>query len=288
VLARRAKRPRYGSADRAFLAAVSRFLPRERWSAFGVVPDTLKRWRRQLESRRGSRRRRGPGRPPIDAALRELILRMGRENPRWGYLRIKGELLKLSTTVSATTIANVLRRGGLGPAPRRIGPTWGDFLRVQALTILSTGSSASGLEDRGRPESGHTLAASEPRGRVPLVEACCHGEASAAADRLGDPEPGRELPFLVRLHEPFRVQVVPRVPPGGARARDGPRGVQKRDRGLKAATAVRSATMPRRDPLTPLPPPAPRTRPVPVGRAHRGRVRARDRRAATPGRNPPR
>jgi len=64
------------------------------------------------------------------------------------------------------------------------------------------------------------------------------------------------------------------------------RGVQKRDRGLRAATAVRSATMPRRDPLTPLPPPAPRTRPVQVGRAHGGRGRARDRRAATPGRDP--
>jgi hypothetical protein len=137
-------------------------------------------------------------------------------------LRIKGELLKLGTTVSATTIANVLRRGGLGPAPRRIGPTWGDFLRVQALTILSTGFSASGLEDRGRPESGHTLAAPEPRGRVPLVEACCHGEGPAAAHRLGDPEPGREMPFLVSLYGPFRVQVVPRLPPGGARARDGP------------------------------------------------------------------
>jgi hypothetical protein len=154
ILHRRGKRARYGAADRAFLAAVSRFLPRERWSAFPVVPETLKRWRRQLEARKDPRRRRGPGRPPIDPALRELILRLGRENPRWGYLRIKGELLKLGITVSATTIANVLGRGGQGPAPRRIGPTWGEFLRAQALAFLPTGTCASDFEDRARHESG--------------------------------------------------------------------------------------------------------------------------------------
>jgi putative transposase len=154
ILDRRGKRTRYGPADRAFLAAVSRFLPLERWSAFPVAPETLKRWRRQLQARKDPRRRRGPGRPPIDPGLRELILRLGRENPRWGYLRIKGEFLKLGITVSATTIANVLRQGGLGPAPRQIGPTWGEFLRAQALAFLPPGTSASDFEDRARHESG--------------------------------------------------------------------------------------------------------------------------------------
>jgi len=115
ILSRRGKGPRYRTGDRALLAAASQFLPRERWSAFSVAPDTLNRWRRNLLSRKASNRRR-PGRPPIDRAVRELILRMARENARWGYLRIKGELLKLGITVSATTIANALRRGGLGPA----------------------------------------------------------------------------------------------------------------------------------------------------------------------------
>ena len=69
-----------------------------------------------------------------------------------GYVRIKGELRKLGITVSATTIANVLRRGGLGPAPRRIGPTWGEFLRAQALALLPTGT--SDVEDRAVHESG--------------------------------------------------------------------------------------------------------------------------------------
>ncbi len=133
ILRLRGKGPRYSTADRALLAAASRFLPRERWSAFPVCPDTLNRWRRQRVSRKRSGRRRRPGRPPIEQEVRDLTLRMARENPRWGYLRIKGELLKLGITVSATTIANVLRRGGLGPAPRRIGPTWSQFLRAQAL-----------------------------------------------------------------------------------------------------------------------------------------------------------
>jgi hypothetical protein len=74
---------------------------------------------------------------------------MGRENPRWGYLRIKGELLKLGITVSATTIANVLRRRGLGPAPRRIGPTWSEFLRAQAFGIFATSVSTSGARAIG-------------------------------------------------------------------------------------------------------------------------------------------
>ena len=64
ILGRRGKRPGYRTSDRALLAAASRFLPRERWSAFPVCPDTLTRWRRQLVSGRWSRRRRGPGRPP--------------------------------------------------------------------------------------------------------------------------------------------------------------------------------------------------------------------------------
>jgi len=156
ILSRRGKRPRYNTAERALLAAASRFLPRERWSAFPVVPDTLNRWRQLLLSRKGSNRRR-PGRPPIDRAVRELILRMARENARWGYLRIKGELLKLGIRVSATTIANVLRRGGLGPAPRRIGPTWAQFLRTQAFAMLATGGApGSGQEDRGRQAQART------------------------------------------------------------------------------------------------------------------------------------
>ncbi len=69
--------------------------------------------------------------------MADLVLRLARENPRWGYLRIKGELAKLGISVSATTVRNVLRRHGLGPAGHRGGLSWSEFLRAQAAGILA-------------------------------------------------------------------------------------------------------------------------------------------------------
>jgi putative transposase len=81
---------------------------------------------------------RKPGRPVLSHDTVELIVRLARENPRWGYLRIVGELNKLGIAVSKTSVAAVLRRHRLPPAPRRSGPTWCEFLRVQAEGILAT------------------------------------------------------------------------------------------------------------------------------------------------------
>jgi transposase InsO family protein len=69
--------------------------------------------------------------------LVELIVRLGRDNRRWGCIRIQGELRKLGIRVSATSIRKVLRQHGLGPVPRT-GPTWSEFLRVQASSVLAT------------------------------------------------------------------------------------------------------------------------------------------------------
>src|SRR5262249_20653738 len=123
----------------ALLAAAGRVLPRERWSWLAVCARTRRGWPGALW--RGDRRWRGrpPGRPPLAAATRGLIVRLARENPRWGYVRIQGELLKLGISISATTIATVLRVSGLGPAPRRIGPSWSEFLRAQAPSMLDAG-----------------------------------------------------------------------------------------------------------------------------------------------------
>jgi transposase InsO family protein len=65
------------------------------------------------------------------------VLRLARDNPRWGYLRIVGECRKLGVSVSATSVRTILRRHRLGPAPRRGGPTWTEFLRAQAAATLA-------------------------------------------------------------------------------------------------------------------------------------------------------
>jgi hypothetical protein len=138
VLRRQIKRPKLRRRDKLFLSAMSRMLPRERWAAFIVTPATLVRWHRELVRRKWTyKRRRGQGRPPIDSETRALILRMARENPRWGCVRIKGELQGLGIIVSTTTIRTILRRAGLGPAPRRDGPTWRQFLSAQAKGIVA-------------------------------------------------------------------------------------------------------------------------------------------------------
>ncbi len=136
ILRRQVRRPVYRASDRVFLAAVSRLFSREKWGAFLVRPETLLRWHRDLVRRKWTRPHGPPGRPAIDSDVRDLVLRLARENPRWGYQRIKGELLGLGIRVSATTIATVLRAHHLGPAPRR-GPTWREFLIHQASGIIA-------------------------------------------------------------------------------------------------------------------------------------------------------
>jgi hypothetical protein len=110
VLRRQVKRPVYRRRDRALLAAASRILPKEHWGAFLVRPETLFRWHRSLVARKWTKPHRRPGRPAIDPEVCKLILQMAKENPRWGYLRIKGELGKLGIRASATSIAVLLRR----------------------------------------------------------------------------------------------------------------------------------------------------------------------------------
>jgi putative transposase len=133
---RQVKRPVYRPSDRAFLTALSRILPRGSWNVFLVRPETLLSWHRRLTAKKWTRQHRPPGRPAIDPEVRALVLRMAKENPKWGYTRIRGELRRLGIRLSATLIANVLRRAGLGPAPRR-GPTWAEFLKAQAGGMIA-------------------------------------------------------------------------------------------------------------------------------------------------------
>ncbi len=131
-------RPRFTWSDRALVALLARLVPRELWGSFLVTPQTILGWHRSLVRRRWTFPHRRPGRPALPNETMELICRLARENPRWGYLRIVGELKKLGVTVSKTSVATVLRRHGLPPAPRREGPTWSEFLSTQAKGIVAT------------------------------------------------------------------------------------------------------------------------------------------------------
>jgi putative transposase len=137
VLSRKAGRPKLRRIDKVFLAACSRALPRHRWGSFIVAPSTLLRWHRELAARKWTYKPKHIGRPAIGPALVSLICRMAKENPRWGYMRIKGECQKLGISVAATTVKKVLRAAGLDPAPRRDGPSWSEFLRAQAQGIVA-------------------------------------------------------------------------------------------------------------------------------------------------------
>jgi putative transposase len=137
VLSRKRGRVQLRRIDKAFLAACSRALPKHRWESFIVAPSTLLRWHRELVRRKWTYKHKRLGRPPVDPALAVLICRMARENPRWGYMRIKGECQKLGIGVAATTVKKVLRAAGLDPPPRRDGPSWSEFLRAQAEGVLA-------------------------------------------------------------------------------------------------------------------------------------------------------
>ena len=138
VLRRQVKRPRFRLFDRVFLAAAARRLPQTHRERFLVTPKTLLRWHRELVRLKWARyRRRRLGRPPLLAELQEQILRVAKENPRWGYKRIQGKLQKLGIKVSARAIRNLLARRGLGPAPRRGGTTWRQFLAQQDSSMVA-------------------------------------------------------------------------------------------------------------------------------------------------------
>jgi hypothetical protein len=120
VLRRQTRRPQLTTTDRVFLTATSRLLPRSTWRSFLVTPTTLLRWHRRLVARRWTYPGR-IGRPPVGGEIRQLVLRLARENPRWGYQRIVGDLNGLGFTVSATTVKKLLLQAGLGPAGSRSG-----------------------------------------------------------------------------------------------------------------------------------------------------------------------
>jgi hypothetical protein len=137
VLRRQVARPRLDERDRLFLAAASRLLNRASRPSFFVSPETLLGWHRRLVRRRWTYTHRRPGRPAVSAELRELVLRLARENPRWGYQRIVGELAGIGERVSATTVAKILRDAGVSPAGARAELNCREFLRANAASMIA-------------------------------------------------------------------------------------------------------------------------------------------------------
>jgi putative transposase len=138
ILRRQASRPKLTRADRALLASLSRSLPRPAWAVFPIRPETLLCWHRQLIARRWTYSHRTPGRPPLERSLRELILRLARENPHWGYKRIVGELKGLGIPGFGDVRAQGAARGRspAGPATDAV---------VVANLLASAGGEHAGL-----------------------------------------------------------------------------------------------------------------------------------------------
>jgi hypothetical protein len=134
---------RLTDAERITLAEIAHRLGRKAIEevANAVKPDTLLGWYRKLVARKfdGSKSRRYPGRPRIDGDIEQLVERMARENPGWGYDRIVGAMANLGYTLSDQTVGNILQRHGIPPAPvRKRTTTWADFIRAHMSVLAGT------------------------------------------------------------------------------------------------------------------------------------------------------
>jgi hypothetical protein len=121
MLRRQINPVRYQPADRMWLSALSRLIPRRRWGeVFAVTPATLLAWHRRLVTRKWDYSSRRPaGRPTTAAGIRKLVIRMATDNPAWGHRRVQGELAKLGHPIAVSTVWQILRAAGIDPAPRQ-------------------------------------------------------------------------------------------------------------------------------------------------------------------------
>ena len=132
---------RFTDAQRMRLARKAKPIGRRRFLAVStmVTPDTLLRWFRLLVARKWTYpRKAGPGRPPVDPEVEELVLKLMEENPSWGSDRIVGALANLHIQISDSTVDNIRTRNGIPPAPERERKTtWRQFLKTHWDGLLA-------------------------------------------------------------------------------------------------------------------------------------------------------
>ncbi|MBI3843546.1 MAG: transposase [Planctomycetes bacterium] len=134
------KRLRLTDDQRRRLAAKGHKLGRKLLSELAtiVTPDTILRWHRELIARKWTFNRRRTGRPGVMKEIEDLVVRMARENPRWGYRRIQGALSNVGHNVAFNTVKRILRSHGIEPAQERgTKTTWALFLKSHWSTLAA-------------------------------------------------------------------------------------------------------------------------------------------------------
>jgi hypothetical protein len=130
-------------AEKATLAEIAHRLGRNALDELAAAarPETLMAWYRKLIAKKfdGSMYRKSCGRPRVDDETEQVVVRMAKENPGWGYDRIVGAMANLGFRLSDQAVANILRRHDIPPAPKRKQATsWKDFIRAHKAVLAAT------------------------------------------------------------------------------------------------------------------------------------------------------